>query len=211
MTQPQYSPDGQWWWDGTQWIPAYGYAAAPCTGYPAYPAPPASNHDGKAIGSLIAALVGGCGVGSLVAVVLGHLSRSEARREGREPSGMALAGLIIGYVGLALAAAVLAVFVIGFSLSTSFDTGYVDGQLDAGPAAEALHDAADAEEGFRVDHGVYASTIAGLYPYGYVDRDGVTVAVRWVSGLRYCLQASSAEQTLYLSSEESAPTAFPCL
>jgi hypothetical protein len=24
---PQYSPDGHWWWDGQQWIPALEYQA----------------------------------------------------------------------------------------------------------------------------------------------------------------------------------------
>jgi hypothetical protein len=24
---PQYSPDGQWWWDGRQWIPTLGHRA----------------------------------------------------------------------------------------------------------------------------------------------------------------------------------------
>jgi type IV pilus assembly protein PilA len=69
-------------------------AAASFTGMPAT--------NGKAVGSLI------CGVlffffpSAVAAVVLGHISRSEIRRSnGRETGdGMALAGLIMGYLGV---------------------------------------------------------------------------------------------------------------
>ena len=132
-TQPQFSPDGRWKWDGHTWIPndqpgypagpgyfpaAPGYPATPS--YPAYGAPQPSAHDGKAIGSLVCALVG-CGIGSIAAVVLGHMSRSEAKRQNREPSGLALAGLIIGYLGIAAMVAILGVFAVGASVQGVFE------------------------------------------------------------------------------------------
>jgi hypothetical protein len=141
---PYVSPDGRWRWNGTQWVPneagygvppqpAPGYGPAPAGGYgqpyggPAsygyLPLPPAPAHDGKAIGSLVASLLGlFCGIGSVVGVILGHLSRSEAKRQGREPSGLALAGLIIGYVGIALLLAILSVFLVGGVVTESVDT-----------------------------------------------------------------------------------------
>ena len=51
-------------------------------------------------------------VGSIVAVVTGHIARSQIRRTGEEGAGMALAGLILGYVHLAVAAIVLVILVI---------------------------------------------------------------------------------------------------
>lgn len=60
---------------------------------------------GKAIASLV---LGICPVipvvGSILAVVFGHLSRSEIRRSGGrlKGEGMALAGLILGYIGSAI-------------------------------------------------------------------------------------------------------------
>jgi hypothetical protein len=132
--QQQVSPDGQWRWDGHQWVPnqpagygppvpgygtpapAYGYPAAPTSGYGAPPA--ATGTDGKAIASLVLAVVGLCGAGSIAAVVLGHLSRRDARREGREPSGLALAGLIIGYIGIAATVVIAGVFITGFAVSS---------------------------------------------------------------------------------------------
>ena len=60
-----------------------------------------------AIVSLVSGLLGWSFVpwlGSLVAVVTGHLARAEIRREPgrREGDGMAVAGLVLGYAMLAL-------------------------------------------------------------------------------------------------------------
>jgi type IV pilus assembly protein PilA len=96
--------------DGSQFCPKCGtkmgtpVAAAPSPGAsiaPPFPGVPATS--GKAIGSLI------CGVfffflpTSIAAVVLGHLSLSEIRKSaGRlKGQGLATAGLILGYMGIA--------------------------------------------------------------------------------------------------------------
>lgn len=44
------------------------------------------------------------------AIVLGHVSRGEARRADRQPSGLATAGLVLGYIFTVLA--VLAVVIV---------------------------------------------------------------------------------------------------
>ena len=146
---PQLSPDGQWKWDGTQWVPnpaaaptypaqpGYGQPPASGTAYPpaAYP-PAASQSDGKAIASLVLGLVGLCGIGSLLAVILGHQSRGEAKRQGREPSGMALAGVILGYLGLVAMVFVLIVFATGTWVKGGFQestTSCVSPYADACP------------------------------------------------------------------------------
>jgi hypothetical protein len=130
--QPPISPDGQWKWDGTQWVPNTTYPQQPSYGAPGYGAPgygapapyyaPApSQNDGKAIASLVCGLVGGCGVGSIAAIILGHQSRGAAKREGRQPSGMALAGLILGYVGLVGAILFLGLIAAGTWAEGAFD------------------------------------------------------------------------------------------
>jgi hypothetical protein len=70
--------------------------------------------NGFAIASLVIAITGG---GAVLAIVFGHIARSQIRRTGERGVGMALAGLIIGYVtiGLALAAA-LALVIAAASL-----------------------------------------------------------------------------------------------
>ncbi len=69
-------------------------------------------------GLAIAALI--CGVcqvffwflAGIPAIVLGHLARKQIRQSGEAGDGMALAGLILGYVGLALTVLFVVVIVI---------------------------------------------------------------------------------------------------
>ena len=57
-------------------------------------------------------------IGAIVAVVTGHISRSQIKRTNEQGSGMAVAGLILGYIGIAFTVLVVAgglVFILGFS------------------------------------------------------------------------------------------------
>jgi len=42
------------------------------------------------------------GIGSIVAIVCGHVARSQIRRTGEAGDGMALAGMILGYLGIVI-------------------------------------------------------------------------------------------------------------
>jgi hypothetical protein len=103
-----------------------GTAPAPPPGAPSGAPPPwqpPPRTSGLAIGSLIA----GCAqwvvwpvapIAAITAIVLGHIARHRVRRTGEQGAGLALAGLILGYVGLALAAlALTGVLVFVFALS----------------------------------------------------------------------------------------------
>ena len=101
-----YSPPPGQQYDGPQ--PPYPAYQQPYSPYP--PAPPTN-------GLAIAALV--CGVGGFViglsfipAIICGHLARAQIRRTGEQGAGLALAGLILGYVGTALFIVLIAVFVV---------------------------------------------------------------------------------------------------
>jgi hypothetical protein len=69
--------------------------------YPPYqPYPPVRATNGLAIAALV------CGVAQFVtgvafipAIICGHLARRQIRRTGEQGDGMAVAGLILGYVG----------------------------------------------------------------------------------------------------------------
>ena len=82
--------------------------------YPPYaPYPPAPPTNGLAIAALV------CGVGGFVvglsfipAIICGHLARRQIRQTGEQGAGLALAGLILGYVGIALFIVLIAVFVV---------------------------------------------------------------------------------------------------
>jgi Domain of unknown function (DUF4190) len=104
-----YSPPPGQQYYGPQ--PPYPPYQQPYPPYPPYaPAPPTN-------GLAIAALV--CGVGGFVvglsfipAIICGHLARRQIRQTGEQGAGLALAGLILGYVGIALFAALVAVFAV---------------------------------------------------------------------------------------------------
>jgi Domain of unknown function (DUF4190)/Domain of unknown function (DUF1707) len=85
-------------------------------------------------GMAIAALI--CGVcqiffwflAGIPAVVLGHLARRQIRQTGEDGDGMALAGMILGYIGLALTALFVIIIVIAaVAVSHSPSTGPVPG------------------------------------------------------------------------------------
>lgn len=75
-----------------------------------------------AVVALVAGILGLFFFGSLVAVICGHIARSQIRdSQGQQTGdGMALAGLILGYIGLALTILVflaLVVFGIGAAVA----------------------------------------------------------------------------------------------
>jgi hypothetical protein len=101
-------PPGQEGYGPQQPYPPYQGSYAP---YPPYPPAPPTN--GLAIASLV------CGVGTFViglsfipAIICGHIARGQIRRTGEQGGGLALAGLILGYVGGALFIVLVAVLVI---------------------------------------------------------------------------------------------------
>ena len=68
-----------------------------------------------AIGSFLAHIipfVGGFTL-SVVAIITGHMARGQIKKTGEQGSGLALAGLIIGYAHLALIALIF-IFFFGF-------------------------------------------------------------------------------------------------
>src|SRR5262245_7006396 len=78
------------------WSPGAAYQPAPPTAQ--------AQANGMAIASMVLGIVWLCGVGSILAVIFGHLAwRQIARSQGwQQGRGMALAGLILGYCGIAL-------------------------------------------------------------------------------------------------------------
>jgi hypothetical protein len=90
--------------------PSYGAAPAYGTPYGGY-APAKTNT--LAIVSLVSSLVGLLIIpliGSVVGVITGHMSLGQIRNTGEQGRGLALAGTILGYVGLAFIVLGLIVF-----------------------------------------------------------------------------------------------------
>ncbi|WP_460773987.1 DUF4190 domain-containing protein [Microbacterium sp. GXF7504] len=90
--------------------PQQGYAPQP--GYTPYPEQPKTNT--LAIVSLIASLAGVivvAFVGQIVGIITGHMALSQIKQRGENGRGLALAGVIIGYVSLALYIVLAIVFI----------------------------------------------------------------------------------------------------
>lgn len=104
---------------GTAPYTAYG-APAPSYGYQPYgygQAPPAPQTSSFAIASLVCSIASWFVipfVGAIAAVVLGHIARSEIRRSYglKSGGGMAIAGLVIGYIQIVASLLVLAAFLL---------------------------------------------------------------------------------------------------
>lgn len=95
---------------------------APQQYYGAYPGPMAPPTNGWAIASLICAIaawVAVPGIGAIAGVICGHVALGEIKRaEGRyEGRGMAIAGLIISYTQIVLAACIVAGIVAAIAFS----------------------------------------------------------------------------------------------
>jgi len=193
---PQYSADGQWWWTGAEWIDSASKAerdsmrqemAAPSTVVPSptyYPAS-APSTNGLAIASLVLGIVWLSGLGSLLAVIFGHVARGQIRRTGQRGKGLATAGLILGYVGLAVIGALVLILGV-FAVHTA------QLQQTASRSAVAQSDlrtAANVEETYYTDHSAYIADRAALAaaPYGFVASTGDSIVVGVDETTGYCL------------------------
>ena len=110
--------------------PAYGAPAygAPAAGYgqPAFASAPKTNT--FAIVSLVASIAGlFTGITFLIGIIFGHLSLSQIKKSGENGRGMAIAGLIIGYIGLVVGIIVtiaLIAFFTALASNPNFDGTY---------------------------------------------------------------------------------------
>lgn len=118
-----YPPPGQ----AAGYPPAYqpGYQHYPTPGQPPVGQPmpfggpppgwvPASRGtNGLSIAALVLGIVWVYWIGSILAVIFGHISLSQIKRTGQGGKGMAIAGLVLGYLGLAM----LVLVIIGVAVT----------------------------------------------------------------------------------------------
>ena len=125
--QPAAQPFGQQPYGQQHYgAPAYGQPGSPFNAYgpPSYYGVPPEPKS-LSIASLCCGIAVFVGLGffllpQFAAVILGHLALK------REPSGrgMAIAGLVLGYVGIALTVLLIALFVLGLAVSSSSGARY---------------------------------------------------------------------------------------
>jgi len=101
------------------------------------PSPAASKTSGKAIASLILSLLGLVGVlsliGSILGIIFGNQAKGEIARSGGDLTGegLAEAGVIIGWVGLALSVigTICALLILGSTIGLGFCSALIGGIL----------------------------------------------------------------------------------
>jgi hypothetical protein len=59
-------------------------------------------------------------IGGLIAVICGHMAHSQIKRTGEAGAGMATAGLVLGYIHLAVAAVVTVFWLVVFGGLAAF-------------------------------------------------------------------------------------------
>jgi Tfp pilus assembly protein PilE len=189
-------------WMGQPFPPGpYGGQPQPYGSYPPYQA---SGSDGMSIASLVLGLLWMGGLGSLLAVIFGHLALGRSKREHRKASGVTIAGLVLGYVGL-----VMTVLLILASIAIPV---FLNQRSTAAAALlkSDLTTAASSEESYYVAHGRYADDVADL---GLVPAAGDQVEVRAADSDSFCLAGASTRlrpaQIVYYSSRTGWSTT-PC-
>lgn len=76
-----------------------------------YSSPPPQQRpqtNGMAVASLVLGILWLCSLGSIAAIILGHAALHQINRSGAAGRGIAIAGLVLGYVGLAITVAAVA-------------------------------------------------------------------------------------------------------
>lgn len=90
--------------------PGYGY------GYGYGPQVPVRQTNGLAIAAMVVSLASIllCGYPAIVGAIMGHVARRQIRERGEDGDGMALTGVIVGWIVFALAILVTLAYVVFF-------------------------------------------------------------------------------------------------
>jgi len=102
------------YWDGTAWTEQRASAPAPAAA--------AGETNGLAIASFVLSLAWAFGIGSVLAVIFGFKARSQIRTRNQSGEGLAVAGIVIGFLGLVPAAILLLLVVFGSFASITLDS-----------------------------------------------------------------------------------------
>jgi hypothetical protein len=72
-----------------------------------------------AVASMVLGILWIYWIGSILALVFGYIARKQIRERGESGSGMAVAGIVLGWVGVGI---LLLVLVFGFAASVGMST-----------------------------------------------------------------------------------------
>jgi hypothetical protein len=199
--QAHYAQEYAAWQQQTATVPASLDAFVPGVGTPPPPPPGlllvpevelGPKPTGYALGywSFLAAAIGviAWGIGGLAAVILGHLSRRQAKRARLSPNIWSRWGLFFGYLELTLVAAAIGVVIWAVT------------SIDHTPVGQSLKGAAQAQQYYHSAYDTYARSATELAPTHWAPEPGVTVTVEQASATSYCLRGQQGSIVLWLSS-----------
>ena len=166
------------WHEGaTGWMPLSAIPGIIESGIPAIPrqiipAVPIAPTSGLAIASLVLGIAGflTTGITAIPAVVCGHLSLSQIKKApgSISGSGLALAGLITGYIGIAFMLIMIVMLIFMASIMAFSLTGFRDAMTGGEKRVECLDHAkqiANACKKYAKDHeGRYPDALTDLVP-----------------------------------------------
>ena len=170
----------------------------------------ATSTNAWAVASLVVGILWLGGIGALLALVFGYLALRQIRRSGGTQGGrgLALAGVVLGWVGLAISAGIAAL------LATGTVTWFEEDSPRASRPSRletTLKNAAVAEESFKITSGQgYTAEIAALEGEGFGAPDDITVTLLEVTADSYCIEATDGAVTMFYDSEEGTPQVGTC-
>jgi hypothetical protein len=103
--QPYYPPPPQQYQQPGPYQQPYGY--------PVYVQQPSTN--GMAIASMVLGILWLYWIGSILALVFGYVARDQIKKNGQSGDGMAIAGIVLGWVGVGVAIVVIIVVAVAAS------------------------------------------------------------------------------------------------
>jgi len=78
---------------------------------------PPQRTNGMAIASMVLGILWIYWIGSILALIFGYIARNQIRERGEAGNGMAIAGIVLGWVGVGF---LVITIVFGLAASTSF-------------------------------------------------------------------------------------------
>jgi hypothetical protein len=113
--QPYSDPGYQGYQGAYPGYPQSAVPASPGYGY-GYPAPAVRQTNGLAIAAMVVSLASivVCGFPAIVGAIMGHVARKQIRERGEDGDGMALTGVIVGWIVFALTIIGWGVYIIFF-------------------------------------------------------------------------------------------------
>jgi Domain of unknown function (DUF4190) len=94
---------------------------APRYGQPYYGGPPPQQRttNGFAITSMVLGILWIWWIGSILALIFGYIARKQIRQNNQSGDGMAIAGIVLGWIGVGIFAVVVLLAVVGASSGSS--------------------------------------------------------------------------------------------